>query len=42
MAMRIEFDTYDALRPSDRAHVLDDVAFNIVVAMRNHGPVKSQ
>src|SRR5215813_8887620 len=40
--MRIELDTDHGLWPHQRAHALDDVAFDVVVAMGHHGAVQAE
>ena len=42
MAVRVELDADDAFRPDDGAHALDDVAFDVVVAVRDHGAVQAE
>ena len=42
MAVRIELDSDHAFGPCDRAASLDDVAFDVVVAVRHHRAVKAQ
>ena len=40
--MRIELDADHALRPDDLPHALDDVALDVVVAVRHHGAVQAE
>jgi len=42
MTMRVELDANHRLRPDQRAHALDDVAFDIIIAMRHHGAVQPE
>ena len=42
MAVRVELDADHAFRPDDGARPLDDVAFDVVVAVRHHGAVQAE
>src|SRR6266851_6640439 len=42
MAMRVELDADHRLGPDQRPHALDDVAFDVVIAMRYHGAVQAE
>ncbi len=42
MAVRVELDADHALRADDLAAALDDVAFDVVVAVRHHGAVQAE
>ena len=40
--MRIEFHADHAVRPDDRSRSFQNVAFHIVVAVRNHGAMQPE
>ena len=42
VAMRVELDADHAFRADDGAHALDDVAFDVVIAVRHHGAVQAE
>ena len=42
MAVRVKLDTDHTVRANDRAHLLDHIAFGVIVAMRHHRSVQPE